>query len=165
MLSSLLFSTINSICCFFSSFIISFATSISFSSTIPSLLALILWTPIQNKIKFLANVPTSLASSIVALAMGFSIAHFMNLEVWKIADVWRAQDPGLDMAKTFTFTLYYPKLSAINELIIPAISLAALALLDSLLSCKIADNITGIRHSSDREAFGQGIANMAAGLF
>ena len=43
--------------------------------------------------------------------------------------------------------------------------MAGLAVLDSLLSCKVADNITGERHSSDRETFGQGMANMAAGLF
>ena len=131
--------------------------------SIPSLLILILWSPIQNKIKFLANIPTALASSVVALAIGFSIAHFMNLEVDKIIDVWISKPQELEAAKKFT--LYYPNLSSINELILPAISLAALALLDSLLSCKIADNITGIRHSSNREAFGQGIANMAAGLF
>ena len=131
--------------------------------SIPSLLILILWSSIQNKIKFLANIPTALASSVVALAIGFSIAHFMNLEVDKIIDVWISKPQELEAAKKFT--LYYPNLSSINELILPAISLAALALLDSLLSCKIADNITGIRHSSNREAFGQGIANMAAGLF
>ena len=62
------------------------------------------------------------------------------------------------------FTLYLPDLSRTIEFIGPAIALAALAVLDSLLSCKVADNITGIRHSSDRETFGQGMANMAAGI-
>ena len=47
----------------------------------------------------------------------------------------------------------------------PALALAGLAVLDSLFSCKVADNMIGIRHSSDRETFGQGMANMAAGLF
>ena len=50
------------------------------------------------------------------------------------------------------------------EFIGPAFALAALAVLDSLLSCKVADNMIGIRHSSDRETFGQGMANMAAGI-
>ena len=62
------------------------------------------------------------------------------------------------------FTLYIPDLSRMNEFIGPAFALAALAVLDSLLSCKVADNMTGIRHSSDRETFGQGMANMAAGI-
>ena len=60
-------------------------------------------------------------------------------------------------------TLQLNKLSI--EFIAPAFALAGLAVLDSLLSCKVADNITGNRHSSDRETFGQGMANMAAGLF
>lgn len=35
---------------------------------------------------------------------------------------------------------------------------------DSLLTCLVADNMTGERHNSDREIFGQGLANMACGL-
>jgi SulP family sulfate permease len=63
------------------------------------------------------------------------------------------------------FSIYIPDLSRSIEFIAPAFALAGLAVLDSLLSCKVADNITGNRHSSDRETFGQGMANMAAGLF
>ena len=62
------------------------------------------------------------------------------------------------------FTLYVPDLNRTIEFIGPAFALAALAVLDSLLSCKVADNMTGVRHSSDRETFGQGMANMAAGI-
>ena len=63
------------------------------------------------------------------------------------------------------FSIYIPDLSRFIKFIAPAFALAGLAVLDSLLSCKVADNITGERHSSDRETFGQGMANMAAGLF
>ena len=63
------------------------------------------------------------------------------------------------------FSIYLPDLSRTISFISPAFALAALAILDSLLSCKVADNITGKRHSSDRETFGQGMANIAAGLF
>ena len=63
------------------------------------------------------------------------------------------------------FSIYIPDFGRFIEFIVPAFALAGLAVLDSLLSCKVADNITGERHSSDRETFGQGMANMAAGLF
>ena len=62
------------------------------------------------------------------------------------------------------FSLYIPDLTRISEFIIPALALAGLAILDSLLSCKVADNMTGEHHSSDKETFGQGMANIAAGL-
>ena len=62
------------------------------------------------------------------------------------------------------FSIYLPDLSRTISFISPAFALAALAVLDSLLSCKVADNITGKRHSSDRETFGQGMANIAATL-
>ena len=70
---------------------------------------------------------------------------------------------GADSDQIFTF--YLPDFSRFQEFIMPAVALAGLAILDSLLSCKVADNLTGLRHSSDRETFGQGMANMGAGIF
>ena len=46
----------------------------------------------------------------------------------------------------------------------PAIILALLGSVDSLLTSLVADSLTGKRHNPDRELIGQGIGNMAAGL-
>ena len=46
----------------------------------------------------------------------------------------------------------------------PAIILALLGSVDSLLTSLVADSMTGSRHNPDRELIGQGIGNMAAGL-
>jgi SulP family sulfate permease len=121
---------------------------------IPSLLILFLWSPLEKKIKFLANIPAPL----IALIMGTSIAYFLKLDIPYIGD----KMGGAQETKIFTF--YLPDLTRLNEFIGPAIALAGLAVLDSLLSCIVADNMTRTRHSSDRETFGQGMANMAAGL-
>ncbi|MEV0618847.1 SulP family inorganic anion transporter [Nonomuraea sp. NPDC050404] len=52
------------------------------------------------------------------------------------------------------------------SLLAPAIAVAALASLESLLSAAVADNMTGRhRHDPDRELFGQGIANLVTPLF
>jgi SulP family sulfate permease len=49
---------------------------------------------------------------------------------------------------------------------IPAIAIAALAALESLLSATVADAMSvGERHDSNRELFGQGITNIASPLF
>ena len=54
----------------------------------------------------------------------------------------------------------------ISALLLPAAAVAALAALESLLSATVADAMSvGERHNSNRELFGQGIANLASPLF
>ena len=121
---------------------------------IPSLLILFLWRFLEQKLKFIENIPAPLISLIV----GTSIAYFMKLKIPYIGD----KMGGAHEAQIFSF--YIPDLTRISEFMGPALALAGLAVLDSLLSCIVADNMTRTRHSSDRETFGQGMANMAAGL-
>ena len=121
---------------------------------IPSLLILFLWRFLEQKLKFIENIPAPLISLIV----GTSIAYFMKLKIPYIGD----KMGGANEAQIFSF--YIPDLTRISEFMGPALALAGLAVLDSLLSCIVADNMTRTRHSSDRETFGQGMANMAAGL-
>ncbi|WHM40869.1 SulP family inorganic anion transporter [Streptomyces sp. BPTC-684] len=56
--------------------------------------------------------------------------------------------------------------SAVGSLLAPAVAVAALAALESLLSAQVADGMTvGQKHNPDKELFGQGLANIAAPLF
>ena len=50
------------------------------------------------------------------------------------------------------------------SLVQPALILALLGSIDSLLTSLVADSITGTHHNSDRELVGQGLSNMVAGL-
>ena len=122
--------------------------------SVPSLIILFAWPQLGKKIRTLSKVPAPLISLIV----GTSVAQLMNLNIPYIGDKMD------NNAVVSIFTLYLPDLNRTIEFIGPAFALAALAVLDSLLSCKVADNMTGTRHSSDRETFGQGMANMAAGI-
>lgn len=57
-------------------------------------------------------------------------------------------------------------LGDLDALILPAVAVAALAALESLLSATVADAMSvGRRHDSDRELVGQGLANLGAPLF
>ena len=123
--------------------------------SIPCLITLFLWSRITKKIVRLATIPSPLA----ALILGTSIAYIMNLNIPYIGDKMGSATDGR------IFSFYIPDFSRFTEFFLPALALAALAVLDSLLSCKVADNLTSTRHSSDRETFGQGMANMVAGLF
>ena len=123
--------------------------------SIPSLIILFLWPFFSKTISVLKKIPAPLT----ALVVGTSIAQIFNLDIPYIGDKMTNETANE------IFSIYIPDLSRFIEFIAPAFALAGLAVLDSLLSCKVADNITGERHSSDRETFGQGMANMAAGLF
>ena len=59
-----------------------------------------------------------------------------------------------------------PDLSGIGALVAPALVVAGLAALESLLSARVADGMSDRpRCDPDRELFGQGLANVASGLF
>ncbi len=60
-----------------------------------------------------------------------------------------------------------PSLSwaAIPDLINPALTIALLAAIESLLSATVADGMTGDRHRPDTELIGQGIGNFGAVFF
>lgn len=56
-------------------------------------------------------------------------------------------------------------LSKVVALLTPAFVIAALGAIESLLSAVVADGMTGDRHHSNRELFGQGVANIVSPLF
>src|SRR5690606_29274153 len=59
----------------------------------------------------------------------------------------------------------FVSLDQLGTLVGPALAVAALAALESLLSATAADSMAvGTRHDPDRELFGQGLANIAAPL-
>ncbi len=60
-----------------------------------------------------------------------------------------------------------PKLSweVFTKLMSPALVIAMLGAIESLLSAAVADGVIGDKHDSNQELVGQGIANMACSLF
>ncbi len=122
--------------------------------SLPSLFIVLSWSFLEHRFKLLSNIP----SPLIALIVGTSIAYFLNLDIHYIGDKMNSNGDS----KIFSF--YVPDLTRLGQFIMPAFLLAGLAIIDSLLSCKVADNMTGRHHSSDRETFGQGLANMFAGL-
>ena len=56
-------------------------------------------------------------------------------------------------------------LEVLKNSLIPALTLAGLGTIDTLLTSVVADNITKTKHNSNKELIGQGIGNAVAGLF
>ncbi|WP_433605533.1 SulP family inorganic anion transporter [Prescottella agglutinans] len=103
--------------------------------------------------RYLPRVPFSL----VAVAAATVVAQLFHLDLATIGTI-----PSGFSAPTLSFL----HLGDLTSLIGPALAVAALAALESLLSATAADSMAvGARHNPDRELFGQGLANIAAPLF
>ena len=63
------------------------------------------------------------------------------------------------------FQFAVPSAGFLISAIQPAIILALLGSVDSLLTSLIADSLTGTQHNPDKELVGQGLGNIVAGLF
>ncbi|EFM11073.1 sulfate transporter [Paenibacillus curdlanolyticus YK9] len=115
-------------------------------------LAAVLLTP-----KFLPKIPGSLvglvASSVIA-------ALFFKGHVATIGSSFGAIPSTLPH-------FHFPDITwdRLYTLIHPALIIAMLGGIESLLSAVVADGMTGTRHNSNRELIGQGIANIVTPLF
>ena len=63
------------------------------------------------------------------------------------------------------FQLELPSVGFLLGALQPALILALLGSVDSLLTSLVADSLTGTRHNPSRELVGQGIGNMVSGIF
>lgn len=95
--------------------------------------------------------------SLLAVAVATVVVEVTGMPVAVIGEL----PAGLPMPSLGFFDV-----SALPSLIAPAVAVAALAGLESLLSAAVADGMSvNHKHDPDRELFGQGLANLAAPLF
>jgi SulP family sulfate permease len=115
-------------------------------------LAAILLTP-----RYLPKVPGPLIGLIVS---GIVSALLFRGQVDTIGSTYGAISSALPK-------LHWPDLTwgDVTEMFYPALVIALLGGIESLLSAVVADGMTGSRHDSNRELIGQGVANLAAPLF
>lgn len=95
--------------------------------------------------------------ALVAVAAATAAARIFDLDLLVIGTI----PAGLPAP-----SLGFVSLDQMGALIAPALAVAALAALESLLSATAADSMAvGTRHDPDRELLGQGLANIAAPMF
>ena len=97
-------------------------------------------------------------SALVALVGLTIISHVLGLQVAIIGDIPKGL-PDLHIDTLLNMDWHHPMV-----MVIPALTLAALGAIDSLLTSVVADNMTKTQHNSDKELIGQGIGNTVAGL-
>lgn len=80
--------------------------------------------------------------------------------------LWLTEAPRLESMPIGlpSVSLELPSASFLLHAIEPALILALLGSVDSLLTSLVADSLTGTSHNSNRELIGQGLGNITAGL-
>ncbi len=96
---------------------------------------------------------------LIAVVAGSAAAILLALPVETIASRFGALPTGISYQGLPGLSL-----NRIRELIVPAIAIAMLGGIESLLSAVVADGMTGRRHRSNCELVAQGLANMASAL-
>lgn len=110
--------------------------------------------------KFSKKIPGSLIAIIAMTVVALLLKNFAGVNsIETIGDRFtinaqlpEAQLPGLTW-------------ETIKSLVSPALTIAILGAIESLLSATVADGVIGDRHDSNTELIGQGIANLATPLF
>ena len=141
--------------------------------------------PLMEKIPFLWSKLSTFSPAALTLSLA-SIALLAALRIWRPR--WPAMLIVVALAALATAALKLPvdtigsqfggiprelplpalpqfSLEKLQAVLPNAISLALLGAIESLLSAVVADSMTGRRHRSNCELVGQGIANIASGLF
>lgn len=102
------------------------------------------------------KVSKTIPSTLVALISVTVLAWGLSMDVAIIGAI----PSGLPNLHFELFTA----ISDFNLILMPAVTLAALGAIDSLLTSVVADNVTKTSHESNKELVGQGIGNMVAGM-
>ncbi len=105
------------------------------------------------------KINRTIPGSLVGLVLATAIASFFHLNVPTIGEIPQSLPLPQPIPHWNDFNL-------IRELINPALALAALGSIESLLSAVVADGMTvSEKHDSDRELIGQGLANIVVPFF
>jgi SulP family sulfate permease len=105
------------------------------------------------------KIPGSLIAIIVMTIAGVVMTNYFGIHVDTIGDRFKI-DPSVPEAVVPELTW-----ERMKGLISPAITIAILGAIESLLSATVADGVIGHRHNSNQELIGQGIANILSPIF
>ncbi|HWX53406.1 MAG TPA: sulfate permease [Verrucomicrobiae bacterium] len=97
---------------------------------------------------------------IVALFVGTALVWIFRLPVETIGSQFGGIPSGFPAIKVPQF-----RLDLVRPLIAPAMTVAMLGAIESLMSAVVADRMTGDKHKPNVELIGQGIANIISPLF
>ncbi len=111
---------------------------------------------LSQAIRFLSLIP----SSIVALVLGVLLVQALDLQVETIGSRFGGIPQGMP-----ELTVPSVSFGMMGDLMMPAITLAILGAIESLLCARVADNMIKDKHDPNQELLAQGFANMVVPFF
>jgi sulfate permease, SulP family len=121
-----------------------------------SLGLIILWKLFQNHLGSLRHIP----GTVIAMMTATIITAFFELPVDTIGSRFGGIPSGLPHFEWISISW-----SSAQYMVAPALTLALLGAIESLLCARVADGLIHDRHDSNQELMAQGIANIAAPFF
>ena len=115
-----------------------------------SMAVIFLWPKVTRKVP----------GSLVAIMLGTVIVQWFNIPVETIASRFGSVPNYLPKPH-----LIHINLTLIQEMFAPAMTIAFLGALESLLSAVVADGMLGTRHRSNMELVAQGVGNIVSPMF
>ena len=106
------------------------------------------------------RISVKVPAPFVALVVTTTVVHFSGLSVETIGSRFGVVSGALPLPH-----LPHVTLQLVRDLEGPAITIALLASIESLLSAVVADGMIGGRHRSNMELVAQGVANVASSAF
>lgn len=106
------------------------------------------------------RVTTRLPGSLVAIVIATLVVRYFDLPVDTIASRFGGVPSQLPVPHIPVMSL-----AIVRQMFSPAITIALLAALESLLSAVVADGMLGTRHRPNQELIAQGIGNIVSPLF
>ena len=124
-------------------------------------------------IHFLPKLTTAVPSSLVAIASITALVYFSGIEARTVIDFVKDMLPAEEAANaslkgelpSFTIPVVPLNLETLYIILPYAVILAAVGLIESLLTLTLIDEITNTRGRGNRECIGQGVANATNGFF
>ncbi|KAF7769741.1 sulfate permease, SulP family [Pseudoalteromonas citrea] len=121
-------------------------------------------------IQFLPKITTAIPSSLAAILVVTGLVIGLDLEARTVLDYLKDMSGDVNATIAGGFPEFHIPMVPFNfetfRIIFPyALILAAIGLIESLLTLTLIDEITDTRGNSNRECIGQGAANMTCGVF
>jgi SulP family sulfate permease len=124
--------------------------------SVASIVVLLSWNRLARRFSALSRLPGPLAVLVLATVAN-AILHLPVETIGSRFNGIPQQLPG--------FALPELSLATLGKLISPALTIALLGAIESLLSARVADGAIDDRHDPNQELIAQGIANLVAPLF
>lgn len=113
---------------------------------------------------YFVKITPKIPGSFVAIVVVTLVTYIFDIPVATIGKTVTGET-AMEIPTTISFSFPDIDFSQVKDLIGPAITIAVLGAIESLLSAVVADGMIGANHKSNTELIAQGIANIAAPIF